>query len=120
MLNRIRRAAAVCTCLAMAGCTTIECCMKEARETADVTRYVIIGFGVVTVPKHDHSGIVATRAQALGFFAANQPGLKFGLGYSSSGTIAISPTIENAVVEVGSCTSDGIKINTHIVTNKNF
>jgi hypothetical protein len=63
--------------------------------------YLIIGVGMVTVPKPEkETAILATKSQALGVSLTDQPGLVVGIGYSSSTVIAIPDGAEDVRVEV--------------------
>jgi hypothetical protein len=75
-------------------------------------RYLIIGFGFVTIPKQKQgNGILATKTKAIGMLVSDQPGTKFSLGYSSGSVISIPNDTSDAVIEVQSCSDDGITVN---------
>ena len=64
-------------------------------------QYVILGFGVVTVPKpQSEVAITAAKATTLGLSISNQPGLKFSLGYSSGFFLAIPDHAKDVRLEV--------------------
>jgi hypothetical protein len=110
---RLRRPIVLLLIAFLSGCANGSCCIRLEHESGQSVRYFILGVGVVTVPKpSESSGIVATRVSAFGLTVSEGPGLKLGLGYSASSVVAIPASIKNALVEVGSCTPDGITINT--------
>jgi len=52
--------------------------------------FIIIGFGIVRVNRPEgETAAVVTDAQALGIHVSDQPGLKFGVGYSSSTVLTV-------------------------------
>lgn len=65
----------------------------------DTTHYVVLGFGVVSVPRTNTSPVQVVKAQAIGLSVSDQPGIKFGAGYSSSTTVSIH-TNQNILIEV--------------------
>jgi len=110
----IRRAITVAGAVVLvSGCAGTTCCITSTQETEDSIRYVVIGFGVISIPKPKTSdGILATRMQATGLMLSNQPGLQFALGYSSSSLVAVPGNTNNAIVEVRTCGPDvGISVN---------
>jgi hypothetical protein len=56
--------------------------------------YVIVGFGVVSVPKQPASTVHVSKVQALGLTVADQPGLRVALGYASGMVAAIPPDVD--------------------------
>lgn len=98
--------------LLTASCASTTCCLTSIQETDNATRYVVIGFGVITIPKQKGvDGILATKTKAVGLVVTNQPGLNVGLGYSSSSVVAIPSDTSNTVVEVSTCMDEGIFVN---------
>jgi hypothetical protein len=64
-------------------------------------QYVILGFGVVTVPKsEDEIAITAAKATTLGISISNQPGLRFSLGYTSGFFLTIPDHAKDVRLEV--------------------
>lgn len=98
------------------ACTTASCCLTTADESSDAIHYVVIGFGIVSIPKPKApDGVMAANMNALGLAVSNQPGLNIGLGYSSSSVVSIAAEAKNAVVEVRMCRgSDGISVNSNL------
>ena len=87
--------------LALGGCTSVTCCMGLSFDEKDSIHYVVIGLGIVTVPKQaSETAVLATRTQALGVQLSDQPGAKLGLGYSSGSVVAIPNTAEDVRVEI--------------------
>ena len=74
--------------------------MKFVDENGAV-HHLIIGIGVVSTNgnKSSAESINVTKTNVLGFYISNQPGLKVGVGYSSSRTLQI-PLDSNVIVEV--------------------
>lgn len=101
------------------GCASTACCLTTAHETEGSIRYTVIGFGVISIPKpKEQEEIFAAKMKAVGLVVTNQPGLKVGLGYSSSSVISIPSNTDNAVVEVRTCGDDGISVNAK--SSRNF
>lgn len=99
------------------GCTGTNCCFTTTHESKDSTHYIVIGFGVITIPKSSTDDeILATKMQSLGLVVSNQPGLKVGLGYSFSSVIAVPIDTNNTVVEASTCKS-GSGINLSAISN---
>ncbi len=64
-------------------------------------QYVILGFGVVTVPKPQNEvAIIAAKATTLGISISNQPGLRFSLGYTSGFFLTIPDHAKDVRLEV--------------------
>ncbi len=52
--------------------------------------FIIIGFGIVSVKRLEgETAAIATNSQALGINVSDQPGLKLGVGYSSSTVLTV-------------------------------
>ena len=63
--------------------------------------HLIIGLGVVSIPKNEgDAGVFASKTQVVGIHASDQPGFKFGAGYSTSSLVIIPESTENIIVEV--------------------
>jgi hypothetical protein len=50
---------------------------------------LVIGFGIVSVPLTNAPNTRVTKTQAIGLIVSDQPGIKVGLGYSSSTVVQI-------------------------------
>jgi len=61
---------------------------------------VIIGCGIVTVGESGKEALVATDVQAIGLSISDRPGLKVGLGYSSSTVVSVEDGAKDVRVEV--------------------
>jgi hypothetical protein len=61
---------------------------------------VIVGFGVVSVPKQPENRVHVSKVQAVGLTVADQPGLRFALGYASGMVAAIPPDVDDVQLEV--------------------
>jgi hypothetical protein len=64
------------------------------------SRHVIIGFGIVSVNEAPEKAVIATDTHAFGVSVSDRPGLKFGLGYSSSTVVTVAPHARDVRVEV--------------------
>lgn len=61
---------------------------------------VVLGFGIVSVPSATNApGTQVTKTQAIGLVLSDQPGIKAGIGYSSSLVTQVAPN-QNVAVEV--------------------
>ncbi len=93
--------AIVTAMIALPGCSSFGCCMTVSVDGEDSQHYVILGIGVVSIPKPGtETAILATQSQALGLHISDQPGMKLGLGYSTSSTVAIPDHAEDVRVEI--------------------
>ncbi|WP_051361111.1 hypothetical protein [Desulfuromonas sp. TF] len=71
------------------------------KDRSGSIHYLIIGAGVVTVPKNHHeTAVLATRSHALGVVVSDQPGVKMGVGYLSSQVLAVPEGAEDVRVEI--------------------
>jgi hypothetical protein len=75
------------------------------------THYVIVGFGVVSVPSTNSPAAQVVRSQAIGLTVSDQPGVKVGIGYASSTTVNIR-TNQNIAIEISGRPGQPLKINT--------
>jgi hypothetical protein len=78
--------------------------------------YVIIGFGIVTVKKTEgETAAIATNSQALGINLSDQPGLKLGVGYSSSTVLTVpdGALADDVRLEVSKRPFGLLKVTTH-------
>lgn len=81
------------------------------RESPEALHYVVIGFGVLTVPKPEgRDAVLATGFTALGVSLSNSPGLSLGVGYHSSSVVAVPANAEDVRVEVGYCGANGVRV----------
>jgi hypothetical protein len=81
---------------------------------------VVVGFGVVSVPSTLQRGRAVsaetnapaaqvTKAQAIGLILSDQPGIKVGVGYSSSTVVQIA-TNQNILIEVSDRPGQPLKV----------
>jgi len=83
------------------SCSQFSCCLGVSFDGKDSVHYLVIGLGVVTVPKPEsRTAVLATRAHTIGVQVSDQPGLKLGVGYSSGSVVAIPDTAEDVRVEI--------------------
>ena len=69
------------------GCSSSGCCLSFEVNGDQSTHIVVIGIGLVSAPKTKiNPAVTATKVQALGIAVTDTPGLKVGIGYSSSTT----------------------------------
>ena len=75
--------------------------------------YLVVGVGILTVPKPEAStGVLAARLHALGVSISDQPGLKLAIGYTSSMTVAVPDGAEDVRVEISQRPGGPLIINT--------
>ncbi len=88
--------------LSVSGCGVVKCCLSFPLQGGEESvHYFIFGVGVVTVPKPGmEPAVLAVSVQALGLSLSDQPGLKFGLGYSSNSVVAVPDGAEDVRVEI--------------------
>lgn len=87
--------------IVLPGCSSIGCCMTVSVDRKDSLHYVILGIGVVSISKPESEmAVLATQSQALGLHISDQPGMKLGVGYSTSSTVAIPDHAEDVRVEI--------------------
>lgn len=84
----------------LGGCGS-HCCLSIPFSDDDAVHYLILGVGLVTIPKPGtETAVLSTKTQTLGLNLSDQPGLKMGIGYSSSTVVAIPDGAEDVRVEV--------------------
>ena len=110
--NMVRASIVAVSVMLVSGCASTGYGFTVPHETEDAIHYVVIGFGVIAIPrKKTDDGVLATNVKAAGVMVTDQPGLKFGLGYSSSSVVAIPKNTNNALVEVRTCRNEeGISV----------
>ena len=65
--------------LSLWGCAGINCCISITNDSEETIRYLVIGIGIVTVPKSAQTvAATVTKLNALGVAVSNQPGLVLG------------------------------------------
>ena len=82
------------------------CALRSGKQTR-----LIIGFGIVSVSDTNTNVALVTRTKAIGFSVSDQPGLKFGAGYSSSVVVAVK-TNANLLIEVDDRPGEPLKVST--------
>ncbi|MFZ2451699.1 MAG: hypothetical protein WAW36_14375 [Methylovulum miyakonense] len=94
------------------GCSSFGCCMTVPVAGKGSVHYLILGVGLVTVPKPEHeTAILATQSHALGINLSDQPGMKLGVGYTSGSVVAIPDHAKEVRVEINQRPGGGIIIN---------
>lgn len=97
----------------LTGCASTNCCVSIKQDRGESIRYFVFGFGMLTVPKTNKEvAVTATKLDALGVSLSDQPGLKLGIGYSSSTVVLVPNGAEDVRVEIGSCAGDGMTVDT--------
>ena len=98
MLPRSRRYIVSLLALMVAALTG---CRGVRFEGEDSIHYLVIGIGIVSVPKN-HAEIEATiiRSHSLGLTVTNAPGNSFSLGYTRSAVIFIPDEAKDLTIEV--------------------
>jgi hypothetical protein len=88
------------TMVGIAG-LALSACSGIPIDDGATRHYVIVGFGVVSVPQGEPSNSVhVSKVQALGLTVADQPGLRFAIGYASGMVAAIPSDVEDVRLEV--------------------
>ena len=66
------------------------------------THYLILGFGVVSVPKSSNlqSSAEVVKATSLGIALSNQPGVQFSVGYATNTTVLVPDDADDVIIEV--------------------
>ena len=99
----------------IAGCASVDCCLVARRDAPDEATYVVIGIGLIRVPKVE-AGVSTALVTALGVSAATQPGFRAVAGYMSSTDLIISRDAGDLLLEVGGC-STGIAVTKKTLTS---
>jgi hypothetical protein len=96
----------------VAGCSSSPCCISTKFETDNFINYIVIGFGIVSVPKPAmKSGAYAAKTKSLGIMLSDQPGLKSSIGYATSSVIVVPENTNNTIIEASTCREeDGIHL----------
>jgi hypothetical protein len=106
----------------LSGCSVPSCCVSYGfKDGKGTIHYLILGFGLVTVPKLDkETAVIATRVHALGISISDQPGLKLAIGYSASNSVSVADGAEDVRVEISQVPGGSLEIETQSakLTNK--
>jgi len=89
----------------LAGCAGIPIKFNDG-----TTHHLIIGFGLVTVKEVPEHPVVITKATAVGATIADRPGIKFGVGYSSSTVVTVGDRADDVRIEVSKFPGGPLKI----------
>jgi len=85
----------------LSGCSSFGCCVTSKIEGDETVHYIVVGIGVVSIPKlQGNTGVMATRVNALGAVVSDQPGLKFGMGAVSSSTVEVKKGAKDVRLEI--------------------
>ena len=88
------------TVLVLTGCSSIGCCLTTQIQGKNTTHFIVLGVGIISIPKAVNTGITATRTHALGAVASDQPGMRFGLGAISSSTLTVEKGAKDVRMEM--------------------
>jgi hypothetical protein len=75
-------------------------CAIPFTDNEGTIHHLVLGIGVVSVAQDSATGVTVTDATVLGAALSNQPGLKFGLGYSASTVTSVPLANSGVLVEV--------------------
>ena len=90
-----------CACVLLAGCSALDCCLVARSDGVTETSYLVIGVGLVHVPKVD-AGVAAARMTAFGLSASSNPSFRATAGYAATDDIVVARGV-SGLFEVGSC-----------------
>lgn len=77
------------------------CSPLTFKNKGDSIHYVILGLGVVTIPKPESEiAVTAAKTNSFGIAISNQPGLKFSAGYSSGFFLTVPNNSKDVRLEV--------------------
>ena len=83
------------------ACLGLTACSGIPIDDGTTRHYVIVGFGVVSVPTEPAASAVhVSKIQAFGLTVADQPGLRLAIGYASGVVTAIPPDVADMRLEV--------------------
>ena len=75
-------------------------CVGSIPGKGGATHHLIIGLGICSANTESNEAAVVTDVMALGLSISDRPGLKFGLGYSSSTVVTVNAGAEDVRLEV--------------------
>lgn len=91
----------------------LSACSGIPIDAGGTRHYLIIGFGVVSVPRSQPDQSVSVhKMQAVGLSLSDQPGLKLSIGYASGLVTVIPDHLDGAVVEVSQRPFGPIRVST--------
>ncbi|HJU06221.1 MAG TPA: hypothetical protein VJ692_13815 [Nitrospiraceae bacterium] len=82
------------------GAVLLGGCTLPIQGQGNTTHHLIVGVGVCSVNDPKDKAVVTTDTHALGLSVSDRPGLKFGLGYSSSTVVTVGDGAEDVRIEV--------------------
>lgn len=90
------------TCVLLCGCSSLKCGTSiTVGENEQYLHVLIVGIGVVTVPKSPAGeSVAAARFHALGLSISDMPGLRLGVGYSSGSFVVVPEGAADVRVEI--------------------
>lgn len=100
-MDKIRFIGAAILLLASSGCIPV--------HSNGTTHYVVVGFGIVSVPQTNQAAAQVVKMQSIGLSISDVPGTRFSVGYASGTTVAV-PANTNIIVEVAQKPFAPIKI----------
>lgn len=97
----------------LTGCGGPACCLSLPINDENSVHYLIIGISVLSIPKPENkTAVLATQSHTLGLNLSDQPGMKVGVGYSSSTMVEIPDGAEDVRVEVSQKPGGPLVVNT--------
>jgi len=88
-------------------------------DSEHTVHYLIVGVGVVSVPAaQDRTNVRVSRINALGLSLADQPGLRFGLGYSSGTAVVVPSDAHDVRIEVSQRPLGELRVRTNEAPRK--
>lgn len=74
-------------------------CIVTINDKNNASHHVIIGFGIVETNETSDHAVVATDVSSLGITVVDRPGLKLGIGYTTSTVVTVAPRATDVRVE---------------------
>jgi len=107
--RRDRRLAATIVLATVLGATSG--CVLPVKAGDGSRHYVVVGIGIVSVPRADAASTVsAAKVQALGVVATTGPGARLAIGYINTHQVEVAADTQWAVVEIGDAIAAPMKI----------
>ena len=97
----VRLPAGVLIAAALGACSSGGLVLRDP-SAGDTDRYIVIGFGVVSVPRVPACAraVTATHAETYGVLITTAPGARFVIGYGQADTTTVNRKAGEILVEV--------------------